>query len=82
MKKRTYVPIQAMSTTDVNNELHRISHALDEITRHIATEITYEKPDKLNNFDVYYADGTKWNPGQGAGLYILINNVWKKITIT
>ncbi|MDM2738384.1 hypothetical protein OGY35_23820 [Citrobacter sp. Ct235] len=82
MKKRTYVPIQAANITDVNNELQRISNALDELSRHVPSEITFNEPNKLTNFDVYYADGIKWNPGKGAGLYILINEVWMKITLT
>lgn len=82
-KKRTYVPLQTSTFFDVNNELHRISNALDELSRHVCSEIQHTEPNKLTNFDMYYADGVNWNPaGKGAGLYILIDNEWMKVTLT
>lgn len=33
-------------------------------------------PDKLEDGAVVYADGTNWNPGSGAGLYLYKSSAW------
>jgi len=37
------------------------------------------EPTKPQEQDVAYADGSNWNPGQGAGLYIYINSQWEPL---
>ena len=32
-------------------------------------DVVYEEPDKPNQGDIRYADGTSWNPGSGEGIY-------------
>lgn len=77
VKSPTVITVQ-----DVDNELLRIQEAFELISRYVMTEITYVKPDKPVELQTLYADGTKWNPGQGAGFYIYINRAWKKVTMT
>ena len=37
------------------------------------------EPDKYENGDVVYADGTNWNPGSGAGFYGREAGAWVKL---
>lgn len=82
MARKTKVYVKAPTVgglDDVNNELFRIQEAFDVVTEHLATEPTSVAPDKIVNLQVRYADGINWNPGKGAGLYINVSGVWKKI---
>ena len=56
-------------------ELQRIANTLDQLaTGHI--DKTYVAPDKPRDGDIRYADGTEWNPGSGAGVYLLKASSW------
>jgi hypothetical protein len=37
---------------------------------------TYAAPVKPRDGDVRYADGTTWNPGSGAGVYLYKGSAW------
>lgn len=81
-KLHTYVKAPTINTMqELNDELLRIQEAFDIMSRHIATERSYNAPDKPVDLQVAYTDATKWNPGQGAGYYIFLNGAWKKFTI-
>jgi hypothetical protein len=54
-------------------ELRRISVAMDLI---LDIEKLNVAPDKPRDGMVRYADGTNWNPGAGAGLYIYKGSAW------
>ena len=41
---------------------------------------THVEPARYENGDMYLADGTDWNPGSGAGLYIRLAGAWVKIS--
>lgn len=45
----------------------------------LEVELTYNAPTKPEDGDIYYADGTHWNPGGGRGLYFYKVNTWVKI---
>lgn len=86
MAKKTnqYVPSPTVTSfLDVDRELRRIQESFSSLAEHVATEKSTESPDKLMNLQVRYADGVGWNPrGLGAGLYVYIDGVWRKITMT
>ena len=39
-------------------------------------ETLYEEPEKPRESLIVVADGTQWNPGSGAGLYIYRSGSW------
>lgn len=83
-KKSVYVPAPTIySYFDVERELRRIQEGFNSVGEHIATEKTYIAPDKDVELQIRYADGVTWNPRElGAGLYIFIDGVWRKFTLT
>lgn len=83
-RKILYVPSPTIASfLDTEREFRRIQESLGIVSDHIATEVSTEPPDNLVPFQVRYADGVSWNPrGLGAGLYILVDDVWRKFTLT
>lgn len=49
-------------------ELQRAANVL-QIIRDGHLEVSYVVPPKPRTGDIRYADGTKWNPGSGEGVY-------------
>lgn len=62
-------------------QLRRIADALSTpvvlSVRFVETHVT---PARVNDGDMYLADGVDWNPGAGAGLYIRLAGAWVKIS--
>ncbi len=83
-KKTLYVPSPTVNSyADIERELRRIQDSFDQVAAHIATEKSTEEPDKVVDLQVRYADGVTWNPRNlGAGLYINVDGVWRKISLT
>lgn len=52
-----------------------------EISKMRHLDVTYSAPTKISDGDVYYADGTDWNPGSGRGIYFYDSEVpgWVKL---
>jgi len=77
-----YYPGVAPSAVDLNwlqNELRRISEALErggDSVRLIATTVA---PGKPTEGEIRVADGTNWDPGRGHGTYIYRNGKWNLI---
>lgn len=69
------------SFDDGNREMLRVQEGFNTLALHSATEISYNPPEKVVQLQLVYADGSSWNPGKGEGLYIRVNNAWRKITI-
>lgn len=83
MKTKFFVKSPSYNNLDdVSREFGRIQEAFSKLATHIPTEISTEKPEKDLSLQIVYADGVHWNPGQGEGLYVQINNSWKKIQLT
>jgi hypothetical protein len=59
----------------LHRELVRIAGVLSNISDNIYEE-THVAPDKPQNGQVVYADGTDWNPGSGRGLYFYKGSTW------
>lgn len=67
------------------NELNRLSDILFNIGV-MRLEKTYVdpgseavRPTKPRDGDIRYADGTKWNPGSGTGIYFFDGTNWTKL---
>ncbi len=45
----------------------------------VQMEVAHMVPDKPRNGMLVEADGTNWNPGSGAGLYIYRSGAWVKV---
>lgn len=64
----------------VSGELDRLSGVLQEVqVDYIQFNVHYAAPDKPVVGQVYYADGTSWNPGTGEGLYLYTSAGWSKL---
>tara|TARA_Y100000310_G_scaffold146376_1_gene145696 strand:- start:8799 stop:9101 length:303 start_codon:yes stop_codon:yes gene_type:complete len=67
------------------NELNRLAEIIFNIDV-LRLEQTYVEPGseltrktKPRNGDIRYADGTKWDPGSGAGIYFFNGSTWAKL---
>ena len=60
-------------------ELERIERSLHSIARAVP-QVSFGEPENPQRGMVRYADGTDWNPGSGAGLYVYSGSAWGKIT--
>ena len=65
-----------------DQEFLRVERAIRELSNLLPTETTTSMPTASEQFEIRYADGSNWNPGQGEGLYTRINNQWRKFTLT
>jgi hypothetical protein len=72
-------PIEAADLADLrrilDEELREISSALNGVDRVLFTKLFVE-PEKKEDGQVEYADGTSWNPGSGAGFYRWNGSAW------
>lgn len=59
----------------VQAELQRVAQILIELNEHIWVE-EFAEPSKPRQGMVRYADGTTWNPGSGAGMYLYNGATW------
>lgn len=57
-------------------ELQNIAQAMDTADERITLETLYAAPKKFRDGTVALADGTTWNPGAGAGLYVYRGGSW------
>lgn len=60
----------------VFDELREIAASLQGISQGQYLPILYVAPEKPREPQVVFADGTKWNPGSGKGLYVYYNSAW------
>jgi hypothetical protein len=62
----------------VNNELLKVQGALYELQeRHLET--AYSVPARPREGDIRFADGIKWNPASGIGVYYYNGTLWKSL---
>jgi hypothetical protein len=60
-------------------ELHRISQALSSPNDALLLSELHREPARIKGGTVVFADGSDWNPGSGAGLYLrnAANSAWE-----
>ena len=61
-------------------ELQKIAAAVNKPSFDQYNQVTlYVAPTKPREGDTVKADGTKWNPGSGAGVYQYRSSAWVKV---
>lgn len=73
-----YAPGPVNELEDVRLELIKLSHTLNAVIDGYK-EVRHAEPEKIQDGMVVVADGTDWNPGSGAGLYINLSGTWTKL---
>jgi len=65
----------------IGNELSKLeSESRNPKVNSIQFTVHYSEPDKPRTGQVYYADGTEWDPGSGEGLYYFnSSSAWVKL---
>lgn len=53
----------------LDDELHRIASMLQLLLGSTHLDPLYAAPAKPRTGDIVYADGARWNPGSGEGIY-------------
>lgn len=73
-------PPSSYSSQFISNELRKIASELSTPTFNSLnlTQLNVA-PARPRDGDVYYADGTNWNPGSGAGLYSYLGGSYAKL---
>ena len=82
MYEPTPVPADASAGLRVwlANQLREVAKLLARPTvTGIAFAQLAAEPERYQNGDVVFADGTNWNPGSGAGLYERRSGAWVKL---
>lgn len=62
----------------VQEELRKISQEMVKSSG-IQFQVLNVAPDKPRDGMLVVADGTNWNPGAGAGIYLRIGAAWTKL---
>lgn len=82
-----YVPSSPPNTSDpelqrviewVRGELERITRYLNDLPL-VKLNVQNVEPTKPRQGMLVYADGTNWNPGSGAGVYVRNASSWAKL---
>jgi hypothetical protein len=63
----------------IDEQLLQIKTVLD-LLRDGHLDVVFEEPDKPQQGDIRYADGSVWNPGSGEGIYFRnSSDAWVKL---
>lgn len=83
-----YTPGQPPQGNPTEEAIIQVYHELSEIAGVIGTlvdgrnQIYYAEPIRKARGQIVYADGTKWDPGQGEGLYSYDGTTWRRLAPT
>lgn len=79
-KKLTTEDLYKKLARHIETELRNIETALGQ-TQAGHLDVVHVEPNKLQDGDIRYADGTDWNPGSGRGIYFYDSGVpgWVKL---
>ena len=67
-----------LAMQEVQRELWRLSALVNTLIEGYLEE-TYVAPARPRKGMVRFADGTKWNPGAGVGVYVYHSSTWNKL---
>lgn len=80
--KYRFTPSRLTTQTNINRyvmeNFRRVGIAIDNVGNMVVPTTT-ESPDNPVEGQLIVADGTNFNPGAGAGLYIYLNGAWSKV---
>lgn len=76
-RKRNVPPDAAALPQFLDQELSNLERAQQEPVFFLSLAVSYAAPAKVRDGMVVCADGTKWNPGSGAGFYGYLAGVWR-----
>lgn len=60
-------------------ELEKIALQFSQPSDYLALNTLYASPKRVFDGMVIKADGTTWNPGGGAGVYVRVGSAWVKL---
>lgn len=60
----------------LQQELQNIAKAFIDPADFVQLRVTTSAPSKPRRGQIYYADGTHWNPGSGEGVYRYTGSAW------
>ena len=63
----------------VQAELQRLAIEFAQPSDYLALRTLYAAPQRIFDGMVVKADGTAWNPGAGAGVYVYVGSGWSKL---
>ena len=63
----------------MRTELDRLAQQLSQPSGYMALQTLYSAPPRTFEGMIIKADGTTWNPGGGAGVYVRIGTGWVKL---
>lgn len=63
---------------DLEQTLLLLSKAVEELQKSVAM-VTNVEPLRPTEGMVRIADGTNWDPGSGAGMYLYLGGAWNKL---
>jgi len=78
-----YTPGRQPQTDEGKDLRDYIEQELSAIAREFAQLekfVEYEEPKNAKDGQTAFADGTKWNPGAGRGMYLRDGGTWTKIS--
>lgn len=59
------------------SELAKVANALDTGNAMLNLDMLYAPPKKFREGAIVLADGTRWNPGSGGGVYCYRAGSWR-----
>lgn len=60
----------------VRRTQHEVERALNDAEPVARLQVLHAAPDRSQDGDEVEADGTNWNPGSGAGKYVMRSGSW------
>jgi hypothetical protein len=60
----------------LRQEFAKIAQAMETADQQINLDTLYAAPTKYRDGTICKADGTTWNPGSGAGVYVYRGGAW------
>lgn len=67
----------ATLTRSLEVELDRLALQMSQPIEYLALKTLYAQPDRIFEGMIVKADGTTWNPGSGAGIYLYRGGAWR-----
>lgn len=67
----------ATLTRSLEVELDRLALQMSQPIEYLALKTLYAQPDRIFEGMIVKADGTTWNPGSGAGVYLYRGGAWR-----